>query len=361
MTGAGHRSADDFSSPSAPALRPRRRVGVIGSFIWDVIHGRDPRSLAVEEWGGVTYSLSALDAALPESWEIVPVVKVGGDLAPRARQFLRTLRRAAADAAVVEVAQPTARVELRYYSDERRSEVTHGGVPGWTWLGLKPLLDSLRLDALYVNFLSGWELDLETAQLLRRHFRGPIYGDLHMLVTAVQDDGLRTPRPLPDVAAWCGCFDVLQMNEDEVSMVAPDPMALAATAMAAGVSCLVVTLGKRGAVYFAAPDFESLADLPPRGADGALATGPRGGTRSTFGPVRTALVPAAPRRDPLAADAGDPTGCGDVWGATYFSRLVAGDKLTEAMRAAHAAAALNVEHRGATGLASFLRGELAAP
>jgi sugar/nucleoside kinase (ribokinase family) len=77
--------------------------------------------------------------------------------------------------------------------------------------------------------------------------------------------------------------------------------------------------------------------------------------------VRTALVPAAGRRDPLATDAGDPTGCGDVWGATYFSRLVAGDKLTEAMRAAHAAAALNVEHRGATGLASYLRGEIGRP
>ncbi|HET7457232.1 MAG TPA: hypothetical protein VFJ74_06235 [Gemmatimonadaceae bacterium] len=318
-------------------------------------------SRPVEEWGGITYSLSALDAALPETWEIVPVLKVGADLAPRAREFLGKLRRVAPDAAPVEVPYPTARVELRYFSDERRSEVTSGGVPGWTWLGLKPLLDSLRLDALYVNFLSGWELDLETAQLLRRHFRGPIYCDLHMLVTAVQADGLRTPRPLPDVAAWCACFDVLQVNEDEMAMMAPDPMALAATAMAAGVSCLAVTLGKRGAVYFAAPGFDSLADLPPRDADGALATGPRGGTRPAFGPVRTALMPAAALRDPLAAGSGDPTGCGDVWGATYFSRLVAGDKLTEAMRAANAAAARNVEHRGATGLASFLRGEIARP
>ena len=72
-------------------------------------------------------------------------------------------------------------------------------------------------------------------------------------------------------------------------------------------------------------------------------------------------MPAAALRDPLAAAGGDPTGCGDVWGATYFSRLVAGDKLTVAMRAAHAAAARNVEHRGATGLARHLRGELSTP
>ena len=43
-------------------------------------------------------------------------------------------------------------------------------------------------------------------------------------------------------------------------MMAPDSMALAATAIASGVSCLCVTLGKRGAVYVAAPGVERLAD-----------------------------------------------------------------------------------------------------
>jgi hypothetical protein len=71
------------------------RIGVIGSFVWDVIYGRDPRSLPVEEWGGITYALSGLDAALPDDWEIVPVMKIGEDLATRARQFLasRAMRR----------------------------------------------------------------------------------------------------------------------------------------------------------------------------------------------------------------------------------------------------------------------------
>ena len=336
---------------AASDARGRKRVGVIGTFVWDVIHGRQPRAVPVEEWGGITYALGAFDAALPPDWEIVPIMKVGADLAPRATEFISSLRRMAPDAALVEVPSPNNRVELRYHSAERRTEVVTGGVPGWTWVGLKPLLDTARLDALYVNFLSGWELDLETAQLLRQHFGGPIYCDLHMLVMAVQPTGLRTPRPLPNVAAWCGCFDVLQLNEDEVAMTAPDPMALSATALAAGVSCLVVTLGRRGAIYFAAAGFESLADLPPRGG---LATAPRGGT-GRLGPARTALIPGEAAR---VTDGGDPTGCGDVWGATYFSRLLAGDKFVDAIRAAHRAGARNVEHRGATGLASHLRGEL---
>jgi sugar/nucleoside kinase (ribokinase family) len=71
--------------------------------------------------------------------------------------------------------------------------------------------------------------------------------------------------------------------------------------------------------------------------------------------VRTALIPAESLSN---AQGGDPTGCGDVFGATYFSRLLAGDMLSDALRAALRAAARNVEHKGATGLAHYLRGEL---
>ncbi len=317
-----------------------KRVGVIGSFVWDIIHGRDIRARPVEEWGGITYALSAADAALGDDWELVPLSKVGRDLVPEARRFLRGLRRIAPDAEPIEVPQRNNRVELFYHSDERRSEVLSGGVPGWTWAGLQPLLRDL--DALYINLISGFELDLETAQLIRQHFKGPIYCDLHSLVLALEPDGLRSYRPLPEVAAWCACFDILQVNEDELAMMAPDGLALAATALGAGVRNLLVTMGRRGVVYFAAPGFERLADL---------AAAPRPGA----GPLRTALVPAATAR---VDGPGDPTGCGDVWGATYFSRLLAGDIMSVALDRAMTAAARNVEHRGATGLAHHLRGEL---
>ncbi|MEO8908613.1 MAG: carbohydrate kinase family protein [Gemmatimonadaceae bacterium] len=319
----------------------KKRVGVIGSFVWDVIHGRDPRDAPVEEWGGITYALGALEAALPSSWEFVPIVKVGSDLAHSARQFVAGLERAAPDAAPIEVPHPNNRVVMHYQSDERRCEQLSGGVPGWGWLGLKPLLTNL--DALYINLISGFELDLETAQLIRQHFRGPIYCDIHSLLLAVQPNGLRTLQPLANPAAWCRCFDLIQVNEDEMSMIASDPMTLAAIAFANGVHALTVTLGNRGIVYFAAPGFEKLSDVrrPPLGAPS--------------GAIRTAKVPAKP---PRHAGPGDPTGCGDVWGATYFSRLLAGDNLETAIDRALDAAARNVDHRGATGLADYLRGEL---
>ncbi len=170
--------------------------------------------------------------------------------------------------------------------------------------------------------------------------------DYNSLLLAIAPDGLRTPRHIPDVVEWMRCFDFLQVNEDEMHLLAHDAMALATTAMAAGVAVVNVTLGARGVVYFWAPEIERLSDVN-RGMVPV--------TDATHGPVRTSLVPAPRPRDP---DQIDPTGCGDVWGATFFARLIAGETLGEAMTAAMLAAVKNANFRGASNLAKYLRGEM---
>jgi hypothetical protein len=316
-----------------------RKVGVVGSLVWDVIHGRDPRTAPVEEWGGIAYALSSLDAHLPEGWEIVPLIKVGSDLHAPAERFLRSLARLAPGARPVEVPVPNNRVVLRYESSDRRCERMSGGVPGWTWPELGPMVRDL--DALYLNFISGFELSLGTAEALRQGFAGPIYADLHSLFLGMQQDGTRMLRPLPHAAAWFRCFDFVQVNEDEMRQLADEPMAVAAVAMAEGVRVLTVTLGARGAAYFTA-DADPVIE---RRADGAAAGRP----------VRTSLVPAKHVDDP------DPTGCGDVFGAALFARLLAREPVEAALRDANDAAARNAGFRGAEGLARHLRGELVTP
>jgi sugar/nucleoside kinase (ribokinase family) len=311
------------------------RLGVVGTMVWDTIHGRGPGPEAVEEWGGIAYALAALEAALPDDWEIVPLVRVGRDLAPGANRFLEELTRRAAASRFIEVPEPNNRVTLRYETLTRRTERLTGGVSPWTWVELGPLVRDL--DALYVNFISGAEMDLETAVRLRQAFPGPIYADLHSLLLGITPQGLRVLRPLPNLDTWLGCYDVIQMNEDELGITGRPPMELAAAALVAGVRLLVVTLGPRGAVYVTARPFA----LAPRGA-------PPGG------PVETARIPA-----PEVLASGDPTGCGDVFGATLVARLLAGRPLADALHAANVAAGRNLAHRGATGLQDHLRGRLA--
>lgn len=301
-----------------------RRLGVVGTMVWDTIQGRDPAQPAVEEWGGIAYALAGLDAVLPDDWQLVPLIKVGRDLAPRAAGFLRDVRRAAPASRFIEVPEPNNRVTLRYLTAERRCERLTGGVPGWTWPELGPL--SSDLDALYVNFISGWEMTLETARLLRRGFARPIYADLHSLFLGRHDDGTRVLQPLPGAESWFDCFDTVQLNEDEFSQLGLDPMVAAASALSVRCTALIVTLGPHGAVYF------------------------------TGSPIRTARLPA-----PLthAPDGDDPTGCGDVFGAVTCARLLAGAPLEAAIADGNRFAARNVTHRGASHLRDHLLGRLA--
>ena len=292
--------------------------------VWDTIHGRDPAQPAVEEWGGIAYALAAVDATLGPDWQIVPVIKVGRDLAPKANDFLRSLTHVAPGTRFVEVPEPNNRVTLRYQSAERRTERMRGGVPPWTWPELGPMVQDL--DALYVNFISGYELSLETAQLLRRGFPRFIYADLHSLFLGKALDGTRVPQLLPQAPAWFGCFDAVQLNEDEMHALGDDPLSTAADALGHGCKTLCVTLGSRGAAYF------------------------------TGSPVRTARIPP----DDAAPLAGDPTGCGDVFGGTVAAALVSGAALEDALREGGRLAARNLSHRGATRLRDHLLGRLSA-
>ena len=294
--------------------------------VWDTIYGRDPAQPAVQEWGGISYALAALDAMLPEDWQIVPLIKVGRDLAARANEFLSGLRRTAHGARFIEVPEPNNRVTLRYESMERRCERMVGGVPAWTWSELGPLVGDL--DSLYVNFISGFEMNLETAQLLRRGFGRSIYADLHSLFLAKELDGTRVPSPLSHAAAWFGCFDIVQLNEDEMGQLGSDPLAIAADALRQGCNTLCVTLGKRGAVYF------------------------------TGDPIRTELIPAPVMHPPAFDHIIDPTGCGDVFGGAVVAALLGGATLEDAVRLGNQLGARNVSHRGATGLRDHLLGKL---
>jgi sugar/nucleoside kinase (ribokinase family) len=160
--------------------------------------------------------------------------------------------------------------------------------------------------------------------LLRRGFQRFIYADLHSLFLGKAPDGTRVPQVLPQAPAWFGCFDAVQLNEDEMQALGDDPLSTAADALGHGCKTLCVTLGSRGAAYF------------------------------TGSPVRTARIPP----DDAAPLEGDPTGCGDVFGGTVAAALASGTPLEDALREGGRLAARNLSHRGATRLRDHLLGRL---
>jgi len=203
-------------------------------------------------------------------------------------------------------------------------------------------------DALYVNFISGFEMELDTARLLRYGFPGATYADLHSLFLGVARSGLRIPRELPSWSEWLSCFDAVQMNEEEFELLGRptgDSWTLAAQAVGPKMKLIAVTLGPNGAGYVASSAFN---DDPLSWPDTRTPV-------ATPGPARSGITPAEG-----PAVVGDPTGCGDVWGATFLARLIGGDPLEAAMIQANRMAARNVAYHGASGLHQHLGGRLSS-
>ena len=311
---------------------------MIGTLVWDQILTAEPKCDSYEEWGGISYAIAALSASLPENWKILPIIKLGLDLSAEGRSFLDKIPRVDCSQIAV-VPEDNNHVQLQYSPDGSRIERLSGGVPGWSWSELAPL--AKICDALYVNFISGFEMDLQTTETLRREFPGPIYADLHSLFLGVTSDGMRIPTRLKCWEAWFRCFDAVQMNESESELLCSQEKLLDFSIEPSSLSpsLIVVTLGGQGAEYFTTRGFDE-----PR-------------WKSMDSPKEAI---ASYKRVALASGpyAGDPTGCGDVWGATAFARLLAGDELEKAIRKANELASENVGKRGAKNLLRYLQGKL---
>ncbi len=306
------------------------RLGVVGSLVWDTIHGPDGGD-PFNDWGGIAYSMAAWGAAAPPGWSMVPIVKVGADLRDAADGFLATLGGVCSAEFVRTVPESNNRVHLFYHDRSRRCERLTGGVPGWTAEEIARA--ALSCDALYVNFISGWELDLDGVSALEHRLSGPSWCDVHSLILGVGSEGVREPRPLADRAEWLGAFNLVQVNEDELEMLSPSVRGRRSQmedVLSEGPDGVFVTLGSGGVEWVVRPGTRWL----PEAAH--VATGDAS--------VETIA--------PLGAT--DPTGCGDVWGITCFAALLGDVPLPEAVRRANRLAAATAAEQGTSGLAGKL-------
>lgn len=303
-----------------------KRLGVLGTAVLDSIrHPRRPA--AVEALGGITYSLAAFEARPIAGWTLVPVMKVGRDAGEAVDAFLARLSRVGSLEGVRRVDEPNNRVELVYAEGGGRTERLTGGVPGWSLEELRPL--AAGCDALYVNLIAGWEVELSTAERLGEVVPGPLYCDLHSLFLDAADGGLRRPRVPEGWREWVRCFDHVQVNREELELLATragaDPWRLARELVGERPRTLFVTLGADGAVWLA--------------SGGGGSNGPRHGR--------------VPLPDPeLRADT---TGCGDVWGMSCFAGLLEGRDPPAAVERANALARRNAGLTGAEAMLAAAR------
>lgn len=300
------------------------RIGVTGTIVEDTIDTVD--GVRIEDLGGIAYAFHGLAAFLPDGALAHPVLEVGRDAIDRVSEEMGGLRAISAGD-FRPVRHVNNKVHLVYHPDGSRDETLTGGLPPAAWDLYEPWLD--RLDAWLWNFISGMETDLETFGRVKAVFPGDVYMDIHSLCLEHVPGQARRHRTPERWEEWVEGVRWLQMNEAEAgllqrgeprSLSEADEEALAVRLHGLGAEVVLFTLGSRGARLY--------------GVDGAIVSEP------------------APEGEPAV----DPTGCGDVFGATWLSlRVGHGRSPSEALAGAVEAASLAATRRGTRGLAERLR------
>ncbi|PWT92971.1 MAG: hypothetical protein C5B54_02630 [Acidobacteria bacterium] len=259
--------------------------------------------------GGIHYNVRTLAALLGSRYVILPISCVSADLLTEIAADLGQFGGKIGFEGLMRVSGPAMECELIYDESGQRERVLRHRPPQIRALPREGLSQTV---ALMVNFVDGDELALETLHEIRSDgFAGLLYLDLHNLVLMQAD--LRASSMFSEIIAASNEADFVQMNRVEASAVLGlddfEPGHIAREIDRIGLQpkrAVVVTLDKDG-VY----------------------------CRITAGRPHHYVIPG--ERVQLK----DPTGCGDIFSASFLNSIMDGIPIGESLVAANKAASSN--------------------
>jgi len=160
-------------------------------------------------------------------------------------------------------------------------------------------------DGIFVNMITGFDITVEAIQAIRKQFAGPIYLDIHSLARGMDEHYRRDFRKIPDLTKWLNSVDIVQANDSELLTLSDKTgeEEIAKEILEQGPSLLLVTKGERGAAMY-------------RTKEGSL---------------------SASFLDAISVETKNKVGCGDVFGAAFFSSYIKHKQIDEAFAAANIA------------------------
>ncbi len=265
------------------------KIVVLGSIVMDEIHPLSGQ--VVRSFGGVTYSIMTIAKFLPDA-EIVPITWVGKD---EFQEFVNLLKKFPniSTNTLLEDPNGTNTNILEYINEQDRLEFFQIKTSPIPWDAIKPHIDDS--DAFLINFITPKDLEFETAKSLSMAFREFIYADIHSLLRIPDDNGQFRLRHIPEWQNWASFFDAVQMNVDELS---------AFTGFNLNELWEIQMATKM--VLFAGPRIANITF-----ADKGSLLGVRNGREVNFTLIEN------PLHKPK-----DPTGCGDVFGASFLADYI---------------------------------------
>ncbi|MEN3038090.1 MAG: carbohydrate kinase family protein [Candidatus Kryptonium sp.] len=258
------------------------KFGIIGHLCLDVIHLADGSE--VQSYGGIFFSLASLANIVDDGDIIYPVFGVGDVDYDEFIKRIKIYPNVVTDG-IFKFEGLTNRVHLFYKDRKERTECSVNIAKPIDFERLKILLD-VEVDGIFINMISGFDIEVETLKRLRKSFKGYIHFDVHSATLGVDDKNLRFRKKLDNWKDWLSNVNTVQMNEFEARSIGDenwDDDELAKNVLGLGVEVMIITRANLGStVYYFNNGF----------------------MRTDLKAFEVSVV--------------DPTGCGDVFGSAFF-------------------------------------------
>ena len=108
-------------------------------------------------------------------------------------------------------------------------------------------------DGIHLNMVTGFDININQAEELKKNFKGLIYIDVHTLSRGLEGDMKREFRIIPEFERWAKSVDIIQVNENELLTLddEKDPMKIISKILHVSLKFIIVTKGNLGArVYW---------------------------------------------------------------------------------------------------------------
>ncbi len=261
------------------------KYGMVGHLCLDVIHLSDGSD--VQSYGGIFFSLASLANIVDDDDLIYPVFGVGEIDYDKFIERISIYQNVITDG-IYKFPGLTNRVHLFYQDKQERTECSVHIAKPIGFEKIKKLLD-IGVDGIFINMISGFDVEFETLKLIRENFDGYIHFDIHSLTLGVDEKNVRFRRRINNWDEWLKNADTVQMNEFEAKSIGEegwDDDTLAKNILSLGVKAVLITRANLGATVYYLEDGFKRVDLRA-----------------------------------YEVEVVDPTGCGDVFGSAFFYKF----------------------------------------
>jgi len=285
-----------------------KKIVVVGSIVKDEIRSNEGHKAF--SYGGITYTVLAFSRLFPRI-KVVPIAYIGKkDL----DEYISLLPPEVEKDWIIPYDGET-NTNLLIYKGENRIEYFKRRTPP---VELKFLLEHDDADAFLINFIKNNDLQIKDLKRFSRIYGGIIYVDVHSLVKVAGRDGRSRLRKFNSWQSFSSSVDIIQMNEEEAryftgidANTIEELGKLAILILKSGPKVVNITLGSSGSIVAWKDDKEHVEH---------------------FLPPRVEII--------------DPTGCGDVYGASFLGEFLRNGDPRRAAFLANQRAAMNATVMG---------------